>query len=62
MPLLRSTTPRSWCGVRACSGVWGRQILIGLVAAPVAAAVALFVLNPGLQDWARERILVGFAP
>jgi len=36
---------------------WVRQLLMGLIAAEVAAAVALFLFNPGLKLWAKEQFI-----
>lgn len=35
---------------------WVKQLLVGVIAAEVAALVALFAFHPGLNSWARERI------
>ncbi len=37
---------------------WVKHLLIGVVAAEVAAVIALFTLNPALQGWAKERAAV----
>jgi len=33
---------------------WVRQVLIGVIAAEIAAVVALFAFSPGLQTWAKD--------
>lgn len=37
---------------------WVKRVLVGVIAAEVAALVALFVFHPGLNSWARERLVL----
>jgi MSHA biogenesis protein MshM len=34
---------------------WARRVLVGVIAAEIAAVVALFTLNPSLQQWAKDK-------
>ena len=35
---------------------WVKHVLTGVIAAEIAAVIALFVLHPGLNSWAKERL------